>query len=136
MKTARIEIDGEMKDVNVFESVFEYTDFYGSDITHYLEDYHEHEDEYTIGSFNLLEDSDFIADIENPIYLNDPKKAYVSVNWGELDNSYIPLSALYQELYTIYKANDAKDGRTCTGMIFKTENEAQEKADELNAEVE
>lgn len=51
-------------------------------------------------------------------------------------NTRIIIDGLFQTLYTIWQESEPREYPNYKSMFFETEDEAQEKADELNAEEE
>jgi len=129
MINTRIEIDGEIKDVLLFDDLFEYVTYFGSDISHYTIG-RDLEEKFIVEEEYLLDDVDFkIGDI---IEVNG--KEYVNVNWGEEQTSFINDSGYCQDLYSIYQKVGNGEYHNFQSMFFTTEEDAQKKADELNGE--
>lgn len=127
MINTRIEIDGNEEEVQLYENMFEYVDYYGSDISNYM--LHVIADKnYVVNGFRPEEDGDFR--IRGEYEYNG--KPYTHVNWGENEICLIPSSQVSSELYTIYEKEDDNVYHNYQSLIFQTEDEAQKKADELN----
>ncbi|MDD4378142.1 MAG: hypothetical protein PHH48_08395 [Eubacteriales bacterium] len=131
MEIIQIEIDGEMEEVQLFDSMFGYLDYYGSDISTYM--LHMIADEnYIVNGFRPEEDGNFYINGE---YEYDGK-SYTRINWGEIEICFIPSNQVSKELFTIYVKEDENVYHNYKSMIFETEEEAQQRADKLNAEEE
>ena len=124
MKTMRLEVDGEMKDVLVFDSMWDYISHYGSDITYYALDPAPYTGEKIIGGFKPVEDVNFGTHSSDMIEIEGAY--YQHVNWGEDDYSMIPEADLEAEFWTVYEW-DGVGGYNSTGAIFQTEEEARKK---------
>jgi len=129
MRNMKIEIADEMKDVQVFESMWDYVDHYGSDITHYvIEPCHSEQDKF-VEEIVVSDDVDFGAHDTYEI----GGREYIHVNWGENEICMIPYDDLDEILYTIFERS-RKEGRktrfVSTGQIFETEDEAREAMEE------
>ncbi len=129
MINTRIEIDGTEEEVQLFENMFEYVDYYGSEISHYVIGRNS-EKEFIVDAESFVEDVDFILGDS----IEYEGETYTKVNWGEKEESYINEGGLYQTLYSIYKKSEDGEYHNYNSLIFESEEEAQEKADELNAE--
>ena len=119
MKTMKLEIDGKMKDVQIFEYMWEYINHYGSDITHYELSPFPSEDKRIIGEFAPVDDVDF--GVKDTYEIDG--QSFIHVNWGENEVSLIPeddLNATFWTTYDWVRKNDF----SCTGKIFQTRDEA------------
>lgn len=128
MKKMNLEIDGEMKDCLVFDSMWEYLEFYGTDITHYALDPAPYTGEMIIGKFKPIEDVDFGTPSSERVEIDE--KFYQHVNWGEEEYTMIPESGLEAEFWTVYEW-DGESGYICTGQIFQTREEAETEIEEV-----
>lgn len=127
MINTRIMIDGNEEEVQLFENMFEYVDYYGSDISHYTIGRNS-EDEFIVDAECYVEDVDFV--IGDEIEYNG--ETYTKVNWGENETCFINKKGLYQTLYSIYQKTEGGEYHNYNSLIFSSEEEAQKKADELN----
>jgi hypothetical protein len=127
MINTRIMIDGNEEEVQLFENMFEYVDYYGSDISHYTIG-QDKEKEFIVDAECFVEDVDFVIGDE----IEYEGEKYIKVNWGEQENSYINEKRLYQTLYSIYRKTEEGEYQNFKSLIFSSEEEAQKKADELN----
>lgn len=136
MINTRIEIDGEEKDALLFDDLFEYVTYFGSDISHYSIMASD-ERNFVYDEEDFIEDADF--------FLGDSieyeGETYRNVNWGEEEESYINEKRLYQPLYSIYQRTKEAyfhqhKFQNYKSLIFKTEGEAHDKVEELNTEEE
>ena len=127
MINTRIEIVGEMEEVQIFDSTFEYLDYYDSDISGY-ETQSNTEKKFIAESFKPSDDGDF--QIKEDLQVDGTW--YTRVNWGEPEICLIPTKDLGAELWTIYVQGEGNQYSNYGSMIFETEEEAQKKVDELN----
>ena len=122
MRTMKVEIDGKMRDVFVFEGMWEYISYYGSDITHYALDPYPFRGEKIIVAFRPINDEDFSTRSSDMLEIDSSYCQYV--NWGEDDYCMIPEADLEAEFWTVYEW-DGIGGYNSTGAIFQTEEEAR-----------
>jgi hypothetical protein len=127
MINTRIEIDGTEEEVQLFENMFEYVDYYGSDITHYTIG-RDSDKEFIVDAESFVEDVDFVLGDS----IEYEGETYEKVNWGEEEESYINEKGLYQTIYSIYQKTENGEYHNYNSLIFESEEDAQEKADELN----
>ena len=132
MINTRIIIDGIEEDVQLFENMYDYVTEFGSDISHYNPVYKDDEKTFIVEDVDIIEDPDFIT--KGSMEIDGVE--YVRVNWGEEGISFIAQDGLFQTLYTIWQESEPGEYHNYKSMFFETEDEAQEKADELNAEEE
>jgi len=132
MINTRIIIDGIEVDVQLFENMYDYVTEFGSDISNYNPVYKDDEKTFIVEDVDIIEDPDFIA--KGSMEIDGVE--YVRVNWGEEGISFIAQDGLFQTLYTIWQESEPREYHNYKSMFFETEDEAQEKADELNAEEE
>jgi hypothetical protein len=129
MINTRMEIDGTEEEVQIFDSMFEYLDYYGSDISGY-ETQSNSKKRFIAESFKPSDDGDF--HLKEDIQIEGTW--YTRVNWGESEICLIPTRDIGAELWTIYVQGEHNQYSNYGSMIFETEEEAQKKADELNEE--
>lgn len=129
MINTRIEAHGEEKEVLLFDNMFEYVTYFGSDISHYTIG-RDSEDQFIVEEEYILDDSDL--KIDDIIEVNGEN--YVHVNWGEEEVSLIKESGYCQTIYSIYRKVDDGEYSNFQSMFFENEEDAQKKADELNGE--
>lgn len=124
----RIEIDGEMKDVELYDDMYDYVTTYGADISHYNPLHREDEEKFVVDDVCIVSDPDFMTyesiEIEG--------EEYIRVNWGESEKSYIKEAGVGETLWAIWQNNGEGEYYNYRSMFFETEEEAQNKADELN----
>jgi hypothetical protein len=132
MINTRIEIDGEIKHVELFDDMYDYVSSSGADISHYYPLHRENDNKFVVESVDIVSDPDLMTYETIEIDGED----YVRVNWGEQEKSYIKESGLGQTLWTIWQNNGKNEYYNYRSLFFETEDEAREKANELNAEVE
>ena len=132
MINTRIEIDGTEEEVQLFEDMFEYVSYYGSDISHYVLS-SDSEENFIIEAENFIDDEDFqIIDDYGEYRINE--EIYIRVNWGEKEISMIKEDGYDQVLYSIFQKLDDGLYHNYKSLIFSSEEDAQKKADELNEE--
>ena len=130
MKTKTIEIDGEMKEVEVYENIFEYlngatfldeNEYYTSDEKYFIEEFDI--DEFLLNRVDLT----FIQDGKDDYqYFNIDGKEYTYINWGENEISLIPNQNSYGYGYIIYEKVNEDEYRALHEYIYETEEEAEE----------
>lgn len=130
MINTRMMIDGIEEDVQLFDDMYDYVTEFGSDISHYYPVHKDDEKPFIVEEVDIEEDPDFIT--KDSIEIDGIE--YIRVNWGEDEISFIKQSGLFQTLYTIWQESEPGEYHNYKSMFFETEDEAQEKADELNAE--
>lgn len=129
MINTTIEIDGEMTDVELFDDMYGYVTSSGADISHYYPLYREDDNDFVVEDVCIVSDPDFMT--YESIKINGVE--YVRVNWGEAEKSYIKESGLGQTLWTIWHNSGEGTYYNYRSLFFETEDEAQTRADELNA---
>lgn len=147
METRTIKIDGEMKKVEVYETIFEYLNnatFLDQDFEYILDNSKYIIDEFDIDNF--LQECSGISFIRNEKdeseYFTIDGKEYIYINWGENEISLVPYEPYYGYGYIIYE-NVGNDG-ICSDdeykfvpykeYIYETEEEAQVVIDKLNGD--
>lgn len=123
MKTVRLEINCEMKDVLVFESMWEYLEYFGATVEDYVLSPHENEGEKIVDSFKPIEDTNFGTFSSDMVEIEG--EYYQHVNWGENEYSMIPEASLEAEFWLVYEWNVKLSGYDTRGQIFQTEEEAR-----------
>ena len=131
MINVNILLYGKVKQVNVYESVFEYIK--GSDISNLEIDYIESMPEYLVEKWQPEQDNDtFSAYDERHVGgIEIDGRKYVRINRGETEINYVPADSLTEILYTIYYCDHNLKKCTCIGEVFQTEEEAEKRAKEL-----
>jgi hypothetical protein len=110
MINVNILLYGKVKQVDAYESMFEYIK--GSDITNLEIDYIEGRPEYFVEKWQ-------------------PGQKYIRISRGETEINYVPADKLTEILYTIYHCDHNLKKCTCIGEVFQTEAEAEKRAKEL-----
>ena len=121
MRTMKLEIDGEMKDVLVFESMWEYIQHYDSDITHYRYT-GQYTQERIIRSFKPIDDVTFSTHSSDMVEIEG--EYFQRVWWGESETCVVPEADLMAQFWTVYEWGGAE--YECTGAIYQAEEDARE----------
>jgi len=122
---------GKVKQVDVYESMFEYIK--GSDISTLEIKYVEGQPEYLVEKWQPGQDFDtFCAYDERQIgeIIIDGRN-YTRINRGETEINYVPTDSLTETLYTIYHCDHNQKKCTSIGEVFQTEEEAEIRAKEI-----
>jgi hypothetical protein len=125
---------GKVKQVDVYESMFEYIK--SSDISSLEIDYVEGQPEYTIEKWQPGQDKDTFCEYDERQIgeiLIDGRK-YNRINRGETEVNYVPTDSLKETLYIIYHCDRNQKRCTSVGEVFQTEEEAGKRAKELRQE--
>jgi hypothetical protein len=125
---------GKVKQVDVYESMFEYIK--GSDIAYCEIDYIEGRPEYFVEKWQPGQDNDtFCAYDERQIgEIEIDGRKYTRINRGETEINYVPADSLTETLYIIYYCDRNLKKCTCIGEVFQTEEDAEKRARELRRE--
>ena len=123
MRQMKIEIDGEMRDVEVFESMWAYVDEYGATVEDYVLSPAEFDGEKLVRSFRPVDDSFFGTSSQDMVQIGD--LYYQHVNWGEDEYCLIPESEVDASLWIVYEWNAKRSEYWTQGQIFETEEEAR-----------
>ncbi len=126
---------GKVKQVDVYESMFEYVK--GSDITRCEANYIEGQPDYFVEEWQPAMDNDLFYEYDatrgvGEIEIDGQK--YTRINRGETQINYVPADSLTETLYLIYHCDHNLRKCTGTGEIFQTEEEAEKRASELRGE--
>ena len=134
MINVNILLYGKVKQVDVYESMFEYIK--SSDITNLEIDYIEVRPEYFPEKWQPGQDDDtFCAYEEKHIgEIEIDGRKYIRISRGETEINYVPADSLTETLYTIYHCDHNLKKCTCIGEVFQTEEEAEKRAKELRQE--
>jgi len=134
MINVNILLYGKVKQVDVYESMFEYIK--SSDITNLEIDYIEGRPEYFPEKWQPGQDDDtFCAYEEKHIgEIEIDGRKYIRISRGETEINYVPADSLTETLYTIYYCDHDMKKCTCVGEIFQTEDDAEKRAKELRRE--
>jgi hypothetical protein len=134
MINVNILLYGKVKQVDAYESMFEYIK--SSDIAYHEIDYTEDRPEYFVEKWQIEQDNDAFYGYEykqiGEIEIDGRK--YTRINRGETEISYVPTDSLTETIYTIYYCDRNLKKCTCIGEIFQTEEEAEKRAKELRLE--
>jgi hypothetical protein len=125
---------GKVKQVDVYESMFEYIK--GSDIAFREIDYIEGRPEYFVEKWQPAQDNDIFYEYDErqigEIEIDGRK--YTRINRGETEINYVPADSLTEILYTIYFCDHNLKKCTFIGEVFQTEEEAEKRVRELRRE--
>ena len=134
MFNVRILFFGKVKQVDVYESMFEYIK--GSDFSNLEVDYIEDRPEYFIEKWEPGQDNDtFCSYDERQIgEIEIDGRKFIRINRGETEVNYVPEDSLTEILYIIYHCDHNIKKCTRTTEIFQTEEEAEKRAKELRQE--
>jgi hypothetical protein len=131
MINVNILLYGKVKQVDVYESMFEYIK--GSDISNLEVDYTEGRQEYFVEKWQPGQDKDTFCEYDErqigEIEIDGRK--YIRINRGETEVNYVPADSLAEILYVIYYCDHNLKKCTCIGEVFPTEEEAEKRAKEL-----
>lgn len=134
MFNVKILFYGKVKQVDVYESMFEY--FKGSDISNLEIDYIEGRPEYFVEKWHPGQCNDTFCEYDErqigEIVIDGRK--YIRINRGETEINYVPADSLTEILYTIYHCDHNLKKCTSIGEMFQTEEEAEKRAKELKQE--
>ena len=126
---------GKVKQVNVYENVFEYIK--GSEISTLEIEYVEGQPEYLVEKWQLEQDCyTFCEEDERQIggIIIDGRN-YTRISRGEKEVNYVPTDSLTETLYTIYHCDHNRKKCTSIGEVFQTEEEAEIRAKELKQKI-
>jgi hypothetical protein len=131
MINVNILLFGKVKQVDVYESMFEYIK--GSDISNLEIDYMEDKPEYFVDKWQPGQDQDTFCEYDErnigEIIIDGRK--YTRINRGETEVNYVPSDILTEILYTIYHCDHNLKKCTSVGEVFQTEEEAEKRLKEL-----
>jgi hypothetical protein len=134
MINVKILLFGKVKQVDVYESMFEYIK--GSDISNLEIDCKEGLPEYFVDKWQPGQDQDTFCEYDErqigEIMIDGPK--YTRINRGETEVNYVPSDSLTEILYTIYHCDNSLKKCYSIGEVFQTEEEAEKRAKELRQE--
>lgn len=134
MFNVKILLYGKVKQVDVYESMFEYIK--GSDISKLEIDYIEGRPEYFVDKWQPGQDRDTFCEYDErqigEIVIDGRK--YSRINRGETEVNYIPSDNIMEFLYTIYHCDYNLKKCTSIGEVFQTEKEAEKRVKELKQE--
>ena len=123
MRTTEMEIEGEIKTVQIFDSMWEYIQHYGATVEDYQLSPASFEGERKVGCFKPIDDVFFgtasadMVDIEGVYYSH--------VNWGEDEYALVPESDLEAEFWLVWEWNEKLSGYDTRGAIYKSKEEAE-----------
>lgn len=123
MRTMKIEIDGEMKDARVFESMWDYIDENGATVEDYLLSPAEFEGERIVRAFRPVDDVFFGTSSQDQVLIGD--QYYQHVNWGEDEYCLIPEGDVDAKFWIVYEWNEKKGEYWTHGQIFESEEKAK-----------
>lgn len=134
MFNVKILFYGKVKQVDVYESMFEYIK--GSDISNLEVDYIESRPEYFVEKWQPGQYNDTFCEYDErqigEIVIDGRK--YIRINRGETEVNYVPADSLTEILYTIYHCDHDLKKCTSIGEVFQTEEEAEKRAKEIRQE--
>ena len=124
MFNVRILFFGKVKQVDVYESMFEYIK--GSDFSNLEVDYIEDRPEYFIEKWEPGQDNDtFCSYDERQIgEIEIDGRKFIRINRGETEVNYVPEDSLTEILYIIYHCDHNIKKCTRTTEIFQTEEDS------------
>lgn len=134
MMKVNILLYGKVKQVDVYESMFEYIK--GSDTSDLEIDYIEGRPEYLVEKWQPGQDNcTFCAYDERQIgEIEIDGRKYNRISRGEAEINYVPADSLTEILYIIYHCDHSLKKCTPIGEVFQTEEEAEKRAKELRQE--
>lgn len=131
MFNVKILLYGKVKQVDVYESMFEY--IRGSDLSNLEIDYMEGRPEYFVEKWQPGQDNDTFSEYDErhigEIEIDGRK--YIRISRGESEINFVPADSLTEILYTIYHCDHNLKKCTSIGEVFQTEEEAEKRAKEL-----
>ena len=134
MINVNILLYGKVKQVNVYESMFEYIK--SSDFSSLEVDYIEGRPEYFIEEWQPGQDNDtFCSYDERQIgEIEIDGRKYTRITRGETEVNYVPTDSLTEILFIIYHCDHNIKKCTRTTEVFQTKEEAENRAKELRQE--
>jgi hypothetical protein len=132
MKNINILYYGKVKQVDVYESMFEYVK--SSGISDCEKDYIEGQPDYFVEEWQAALDSLIYFGYDSMKEVGEIEidgKNYTRIGREITETSYVPTENLSDTLYVIYHCNHKMRKCNCTNEIFQTKEEAEKKAGEL-----
>ena len=126
MITLKIYFDGIIKDVQIFNNLFEYVKLYNKNINKFKVK-SDINSKFIISKIKPIDNDFFI--INQNIKINGVE--YTIINWGEEEINVIPDHGVNEEFWAIFVQKNNK--YVSNGMVFETKEEAQMKLNEINS---
>lgn len=124
----KIYLDGIIRNIQVFDNLFEYVKFYYKNINK-IKIKPEDNSNFIVSKIKPIDNDFFI--INQNIKINENQ--YTIINWGEEEINVIPDYGVNEEFWAIFVKKNNK--YVSNGMIFETKEEAEMKLNEINIEV-
>jgi hypothetical protein len=133
MKNINILHYGRVKQVNVYESMFEYVK--GSFTADCKKDYTESQPDYFVEEWQPSLDNDMLFFEYDPMKdageIEIDGQSYTRISQGETELNYVPTDSLPEILYVIYHSDHKMRKCNIINEIFQTKEEAEKRASEL-----
>lgn len=126
---------GKVKEVDVYESMFEYIK--SSDLSDLEREYEEGSPDYLVEKWQPGECNDTFCPSDER-YVGEIEidgRQYVRITRGETEMNYVPADSLSEVMFTIYHCDKNEKKCTSTGEVFRTEEEAEEWVKELRKDL-
>ncbi len=132
MRNINILYYGKVKEVDIYESMFEYVKSSGTSDCE--KDYIEGQPEYFVEEWQAALDSEIYFEFDpmkNVGEIDIDGQNYTRIGREITELSYVPTDSLSDILYIIYHCDHGMRKCNCTNEVFQTKEEAEERANEL-----